>query len=223
MPRESSITHRLLHEPLVHFVVLASLLFLIDAAFSGARKETIVVDRQTIDYLMQQREDLELRKLGSDERQETISAFVEDEILYREAYRRGLDKGDSRMRRNLILKMRGLLVGDIEAPTEEELKAFFEDNRERFTTPATWSLEHVYFSDPRQVPPRLLGELRSGLDPDSVGESSLAMERTKNSSRSGYSSKWPMLTTTPRLPGLATKASFRSPGMPPSFRISLAA
>ncbi len=175
MSRESSITERLLHEPLIHFLVLATLLFLLEAAFSGARQETIVVDQQTIDYLIQRREDLELRKLNPDERHETIATFVEDEILYREAYRRGLDKGDSRMRRNLILKMRGLLVGDVEAPTEGELRAFFEENRERFATPATWSLEQVYFSDPGQVPPGLRDELRAGLDPKKVGESVLSM------------------------------------------------
>ena len=44
MPRKSSITDRLLREPLFHFVVLAALLFLLEAAFSGIRKETIIVD-----------------------------------------------------------------------------------------------------------------------------------------------------------------------------------
>jgi hypothetical protein len=175
MPSESSITDRLLHEPLVHFLVLAVLLFALEAAFSGARKETIFVDQQTIAYLIQQREDLELRKLSSNERQETIATFVEDEIFYREAYRRGLDRGDSRMRRNLILKMRGLVVGDVEAPSEEALRAFFEKNRVRFASPATWSLEHVYFSDPGQVTSRLLEELRAGLDPTKVGETMLSM------------------------------------------------
>ncbi len=175
MPRESSITNQLLHEPLVHFLVLAALLFLLEAVFSGVRKETIVVDQQTIDYLIQQREELQLREVDPDERRETIATFVEEEILYREAYRRGLDKGDSRMRRNLILKMRGLLVGDVAAPTEEELRTFFEENRERFASPATWSLEQVYLSDPRQVPPGLREALRAGLDPKSVGESLLSV------------------------------------------------
>jgi hypothetical protein len=156
-------------------MVLAALLFLLEGAFSGARKETIVVDQQTIDYLIQQREDLELRELGPEERRDTIDAFVEDEILYREAYRRGLDQGDSRMRRNLILKMRGLLAGDVEAPTEADLRAFFTDNRARFSSPATWSLEQVYFSDPEQAPPGLRDDLRAGLDPMTVGVSSLSM------------------------------------------------
>lgn len=89
------------HEPLVHFLALAALLFVLDQVFSSTQKEKIIVDEQTADFLIKQREDLELRKLTPEERQETIAAFIEDEILYREAYKRGLDKGDTRMRRNL--------------------------------------------------------------------------------------------------------------------------
>jgi hypothetical protein len=78
----------------------------------------------------------------------------------------------------MIRKIRGLLVGDVEAPTEEQLRAFFEENRERFTSPATRSLEQVYFSDPEQVPPGLRDELRAGLDPNTVGEITLSMGKT---------------------------------------------
>jgi hypothetical protein len=173
-----SLREALVREPLIHFLLLAALLFAFDALFSSWRKETIVVDQQTADYLIQQREDLELRTLKPEERRDTIAGFVEEEILFREAYKRGLDKGDSRMRRNMIRKIRGLLVGDVEAPTEEQLRTFFEENRERFASPATWSLEHVYFSDPGQVPPGLLDELRAGLDMNTVGDIMLSMGKT---------------------------------------------
>ncbi len=100
---------RLLKEPLVHFLVLALLLFAIDYVFSSSQKERIVVDQQSIDYLIKQRADLELRELSAEEKQETIESYIDDEILLREAYKRGLNNNDSRMRRNMILKMRGLL------------------------------------------------------------------------------------------------------------------
>ena len=157
-------------EPLLHFVLLAILLFLADYIWSSLQKEKIVIDQQTIDFLIKQREDLELRKLTSLERQETIDAFIEDEILYSEAYKRGLDKGDSRMRRNLILKMRGLLVGDVEPPTEEELRDYFQFHQAEFDYPATVSLEQIFFRDPPEVPDLLLKELRAGLDPTTVGD-----------------------------------------------------
>ena len=167
-----------LKEPLLHFLLLAALLFAVDYIWSSMQKEKIVVDRQTVDFLIKQREDLELRKLSLEERRDTIESFVEDEILYSEAYRRGLDRGDSRMRRNLILKMRGLLVGEVKQPTEEELRQFFDENRERFSRPATQSLEHVFFSDSRNVPENLLERLRAGLDPSSVGQSGRNLSRS---------------------------------------------
>ncbi|MGI9320774.1 MAG: peptidyl-prolyl cis-trans isomerase [Thiogranum sp.] len=161
---------KLAREPLVHFLLLAALLFVLEAVFSTTQKEQIIVDQQTAEFLIKQREDLELRKLGSDARKETIDTYVEDEILYSEAYKRGLDKGDSRMRRNMILKMRGLLIGDLEQPTDDQLRAYYEARKDQFTRPATISIQQVFFSDPAQVPPDLLARLQGGLDHESVGE-----------------------------------------------------
>ena len=162
---------KLAKEPLVHFLVLAMLLFGLEQVFSSTQKDKIIVDRQTVDYLIKQREDLELRKLSPEERDNTIASFVEDEILYNEAYKRGLDRGDSRMRRNMILKMRGLLIGDIDQPTEEELQAYYQANLDQFTRPAMISLDHVFFSDSAQVPQDLLEQLRAGLDHTTVSAS----------------------------------------------------
>ena len=107
---------KLVKEPLFHFLLLAALLFVLEHVFSSTQKEKIIVDQQTAEYLVKQREDLQLRKLSPAEREVTINSFVEDEILYNEAYKRGLDKSDSRMRRNMILKMRGLLMAISNSP-----------------------------------------------------------------------------------------------------------
>ena len=165
-------------EPLFHFLILAALLFLFDHLFSSTQKEKIIVDRQTVEFLIKQREDLELRKLSPEERKQTIDSYVEDEILYSEAYKRELDKGDSRMRRNMILKMRGLLIGDLKRPTEKELRDYFEANPAKFTRPATVSLQQVFFSDPTQLPQGILKELRAGLDPSTIGEFQSGLRRS---------------------------------------------
>lgn len=157
-------------EPLFHFLILATLLFLFDHLFSSNQKVKIVVDRQTIEFLIKQREDLELRKLSVEERKQTVDSFIEDEILYSEAYKHGLDRGDSRMRRNLIRKMRGLLIGELKRPTENELRDFFEANHEQFTHPATVSLLQVFFSNPAQLPDDILKKLQSGLDLSRIGD-----------------------------------------------------
>jgi hypothetical protein len=169
--------NRLLSEPLTHFFALAVLIFAVNEVASSAHKTRIVVDRQTIDYLVRQREDLELRALSEAERADVVDAFIEDEVLYHEAYARGLDRGDGRMRRNLILKMRSLLTGDIPDPTDAQLKTYFEANRARFNRPATLDLEQVFFDDPAAVPTDLLVQLQAGLDPRSVGVESVTLQR----------------------------------------------
>ena len=164
-------------EPLVHFIALAALLFAFEYVWSSAQKEKIIVDQQSIDFLVKQQEDLVLRKLTPEERQQVIDGFIEDEILYREAYKRGLDK-NTRMRRNLILKMRGLALGDIRKSTDDELKRFFEANRARYARPATLSLTQVFYRDPSKVPDGLLDELRAGRDPKRLGEFMNGFERS---------------------------------------------
>jgi len=146
------------------------LLFVFENIWSSFQKEKIVVDAQAVDYLIRQREELEFRQLSPEERRQTIDSYVEDEILYSEAYKRGMDRGDTRMRRNMILKMRLLLISDVTEPTQEQLKTYFEANRTLFDYPPSWSLDHIFFPDSAQVPEDLLQQLHSGLDPLSVGE-----------------------------------------------------
>ncbi|MEM8766461.1 MAG: peptidylprolyl isomerase [Pseudomonadota bacterium] len=162
---------------MLHFFVLAALLFALEQYFAAGQKTPIVIDQATADYLIRQREDLELRALSAEERAETIDAYVEDEILYNEAYRRGLDRGDSRMRRNMILKMRGLLTGDLAEPTEAELVSYFEANRERFRRPERLELEHLHFRDPATVPTDLAAALNGGLDATTVGDDGMQFSR----------------------------------------------
>ena len=169
---------RALREPLLHFVLLAGLLFLADHLFTRAQRKEIVVDQQSIDFLIKQREDLALRPLSPEERQETVDTFIEDEILYREAYERGLDRGDTRMRRNLILKMRGLLAGEIGEPTQEELHAWYDENIDRFVRPPYMTLRQVFFSNSDAVPATLLDRLNDGLDPETVGKNRMDAPRT---------------------------------------------
>ena len=161
---------KFIKEPLVQFLVLAILLFALDHILSASRKTQIIVNQQTVEYLIKQREELLLRKLSAHERKEVISAYVDDEILYSEAYKRNLDKSDSRMRRNMLLKMRGLLIGDMKEPTEKELHAYFEANREKFITPASLTLDHVFYGDIENVPQTLHEQLQTGADHRKFGE-----------------------------------------------------
>ena len=167
MPR---ITRTILREPLVHFFLLATLLFAADYYWWAKQKEKIIVDQRTAEFLVKQREDIALRELSPQERRQVIESYVEDEILYREAYKRGMDKGDTRMRRNMILKMRGLLVGEVREPSEQQLRAFFDENTDRYRRLATITVEHFYYADPTEVPEGVLEQLQVAVSSDGFGE-----------------------------------------------------
>ena len=114
----------LIREPLVHFAVLAGLLFLGSALISSGEKELIVIDAATQEYLFQRGRDVLLRDLRQDEKQAIIDLFIEEELLVREARKRGFTD-NSRVRALLIQNMRFFLRKDHPDPTEEELIGFF--------------------------------------------------------------------------------------------------
>ena len=156
-------------EPLVHFLALAVLLFALDYFSSSTEKETIYISQKTIDSLVEQREEIVLRRLTLEQREELIEQYIDDEVLYREAYKLGLDK-NARMRRNLIRLMRGLEMSKVGEPTKEDLQRYFESNREIYARPPSLTLKRVYFQDASEVPDKLLSQLRSGLDVDSMAD-----------------------------------------------------
>jgi hypothetical protein len=164
------------HEPLVHFVALAALLFLASALWSGGAREAIRVDKATQDFLIKQRADLLLRPLTQEDKKQVVDDFIEEEILVREAKKRGLENS-SRIRRLMVQNMRFFLSGDLAKPTPEELRAFFEKNQKRYESPPTLTLDHVFFGDPEQVPKATLSQLKEGDDHSAMGDSNSFMGR----------------------------------------------
>lgn len=157
-------------EPLVHFMALALLLFVAYRLLGPPQREPIVIERARVDQLVQQQADLLGRPLTDEEREALIKSAIDDEVLLREAYRRGLDR-DAVVQRHLVQKMRLILAEDVPAPTEAELKAYFAANRDRYRGPPTVTLDHVFYADPASVPDDLLAQLQNGLEFDGLGDS----------------------------------------------------
>ena len=170
----SGIWQFLKREPLVHFLGIATLLFVANAVFSGDDREVIRVDVATQEYLVQQQQELLLRDMTAEEKAEVVESFIEDEILVREARKRGFENS-SRIRALLLQNMRFFMTSDIPDPTEEELRVFFHENSERFTVEPTISFEHVFFADPDTVPVNTLETLRAGADYRTMGDTNTFM------------------------------------------------
>ena len=62
------VRHFLKREPLVHFFVLAALLFVANSLVSGDSREVITVDVATREYVIKQRQNLILRDLSEQEK-----------------------------------------------------------------------------------------------------------------------------------------------------------
>lgn len=145
------VLHRLIREPLLHFLLVGLSLFGLFAALnkdSALPTNRIEISRADIEqlHLLFQRQwqrlptPQELRAL--------IDGRIREEVLYREALALGLDRDDTIVRRRMAQKVE-FLVADTAVPAQPEeaaLAAYFDSNRERYREPARLSFTHVYFS-----------------------------------------------------------------------------
>lgn len=151
---------RWLRDPLLHFVVAAVAihLWLSRSGEIGAR--TIEVRRTDLHGVLQHRAGLydaprvaaAFEALPADRRQQLLQDFVRQEVLYREALARGLDKSDPVIRQRLVQQMELLLREEAVAAaavSDEQVRTYFEAHRDAYGTPATVSFGHVFFDTQR--------------------------------------------------------------------------
>jgi hypothetical protein len=148
---------RLLREPLIHFLLIGTALFgLYDLTQSGrpstAPSTQIRLSLDEIAQLTQLHQSQWRRPPTPQELERMVENKVQQEILYREALAMGLDKDDEIVKRRMAQKMQ-FLAEDVAAarePTSDELRAWFEENGDRFALPSRVSFRHLYFGSDRR-------------------------------------------------------------------------
>ena len=173
------VVRRLLREPLLHFLALASLLFAAYALVSPPPpppEDRIVVTAQDADRLKAQFRGTWNRFPSPKEFRDLVDNFVREEIYYREARSYGLDLNDQVIRVRLRQKMEFLLANPaaIPAPTEAELRALFEATQAKYAVPATIAFRQVLLGHPS--PDELEAARKAligGADPATLGLPSL--------------------------------------------------
>ncbi len=180
-PARSGRFARFAREPLLHFLVIGTVLFTVYSAVSrdgsGAPGE-IVVTRARIDTLAEGFARTWLRPPTDEELSALIDDFVNEEIYYREALALGLDLDDTVIRRRLRQKMEFVSedLGAGIAPGDEELDRYFEMNAARFAHPVRLTFQQLYFSAERRGEAaqsdaeRLLAQLESEASPASPAD-----------------------------------------------------
>jgi hypothetical protein len=130
---------RVFREPLVHFTLLAILLFGVDYAWNSNKD-----DRKTINVSALTQKEARETFRASMKREPTeadmkilVNRWLDNEILYREGLALGLDRGDSSIRERVIFKALSVVQSATILPPikDQELKQWFEANRARYDTP----------------------------------------------------------------------------------------
>jgi hypothetical protein len=119
----------LIHEPFVHIVVLGAFIFVLHAVTGAKDSPTdmhITVTQDDVVRLRAQFTKQWGREPDAAALKETADNFVREEVQYREALARGLDKDDVIVRRRLVQKMEFLASQDVSNPTDAELQAYFD-------------------------------------------------------------------------------------------------
>lgn len=141
----------MLREPLLHFAIIGTLMFAGYAMLAQQPGDEgtnrIVVDAPLIERLERDFARQWRRPPDSVEREGLIQAYLREEVLYREALARGLDRNDGVVRQRLARKMEAFAIinaGVPDEPSETDLRAHFDKHIERFATSEQVSFTHVF-------------------------------------------------------------------------------
>ena len=131
--------------PVLASLALGGVLFLLGTLVLPEPRERLVIDARTVQTVLERRADRLGRELFPEEREAAIQDYVDEELLVREAYRRGLHVTSGLVRRRLLGKMRLGMNAEVPQPTFAQLRAYFNANSERYQIPEAVTLAHVFY------------------------------------------------------------------------------
>jgi hypothetical protein len=131
---------KLIREPLLHFVLLGVLLFVVDHGLALQRGDA---HRITLGAEV----DAQVREIFRSAQQRDPSAaelevlrqrWIDNEVLYREGLALGVDQGDDTIRERVIFKALNVVQANLSPPPPDEavLRAWFERHHAQYDEPA---------------------------------------------------------------------------------------
>jgi peptidyl-prolyl cis-trans isomerase C len=144
---------RLLREPLVHFVFIGAMIYVLFGLFADPDLQEddnkIVVSAGQIEVFKVSWQKRWNRAPTDKELDGIIQQYIRETVLYRQAISMGLDKNDRVIRRRLAQKME-FLVEDLATmldPDEQTLKTWFNSNQALFQKSPRYTFTQI-FIDP---------------------------------------------------------------------------
>lgn len=141
-------------EPLVHFLVLGTLLFFLSQSdtFSSINKNTntLIVKEEEIKKRITFWKKRYHTVPTQDEVDTLLKVYIENEILYAKALDMKLDRNDDAMKQLMVNKLKYIVSEpvNIDNISDKELKTFFHDNKNLFKSNiyTTITFGHIYFN-----------------------------------------------------------------------------
>lgn len=163
---------RLITQPLLWFIVISLCIFILDYLIPEGRDEIFVSDAQkdriALLWKTQTGEDASTQELAS-----LVDNWIEEEVLFREALRLGLDQDDSIVRRRLVQKLGFIAEAQMGSEPEiGELESYYSQNILDYTLPLRYSFRQLYFPDQVSAEAKL-SQAKSGEDISSTGTTSM--------------------------------------------------
>jgi len=196
---------RIVKEPFIHFLLIGAVIFALSLLKSGKPEKLdtrIFVDKETVQSITDRINKRFGNKLSREEFKEkaekALAEIIKQEILYREGLAINLDRNDMVIKKRVAYKMNLVAVEKANRPdiTPEEIKKYYNENKERYTVPRKVTFRQILFSskkrgdqaaiDCNKVLERVLaGELKDFKEIQTLGDETnmTAMVRSARSSR----------------------------------------
>ncbi|MBP6597377.1 MAG: hypothetical protein KA196_07660, partial [Arenimonas sp.] len=145
----------LFREPLLHFLLAGTALFLLYGLVNGGEPErptAVVISAPRVEAIAQNFAAVWMRPPTAAELKGLVDDYLAEELYYREAVAMGLDQDDTVVRRRLRQKMEFISesVADAVEPSDAQLQEFLAGNALKFATSDRVSLQQVFLSPDRR-------------------------------------------------------------------------
>jgi hypothetical protein len=167
---------RLIREPLVHFLLIGLLLFVLYAVVGGGGSREIRIDDNVTASLYAQFHNTWQRPPTPNEMNALVDSYIREQIFYREGVALGLDRGDPTITRRISQKFTTIAEesGAAGPASDAELERWLAAHADRYADPPLVTFDQIAFEQSaNENEKRALDAAREalaeGADPQSLG------------------------------------------------------
>ncbi|WP_298534882.1 peptidylprolyl isomerase [uncultured Algibacter sp.] len=143
--------NKIIKDPLVHFLLLGLVLFLIYNKVNDQNfeQDKIIIDSNEVKQLVA-KWDMQWKRPPTEE--ELTNIIIQDlrqEVFYKEALKMNLDHNDEIIKRRLSQKMQFLSndLATLSQPSEEDLDKYYKEHSPKYRSPYIYTLYQIVFTN----------------------------------------------------------------------------